>query len=246
MDVLCPKAGRVKVGMDVGRSRQAAATFKEWKSATPEEKAFAVSEVKQKAAIAGTYFGLLALNQGLLSASGSKEKINYTNPRRGDFLAFKAAGHNLGIVSPMLGMVRLFSNLIHDAVGKRKGLEKVTPRGSSMAEDAGSYARGKLSPFAGQAYNLLSQSDFQGRPLPYSSDTVPAYLRRRGIKKYTYGEYAAQELSPIPIEEAIKEVWSDQGIDEPTANKYLKALAVAIAAGGTGARVSKDYYAEKK
>lgn len=225
----------------IGNPARAAAIFKEWKTATPEQKAFAMAELKQKATIAGTYFSLLAMNQGLLKASGSDENINFTNPRKGDFLAFKVSGHNVGLVGPMLGMVRLFANLVHDAAGKRGKLEQLTPRGAAIAEDLGSYARGKLSPFAGQAYNLASQSDFQGRPLPYSSDPVPSYLRKRGVKKYTYGEYAAQELLPIPFEEAFKEVMANQGMNESEIKKYLSALTIAVAAGGTGMRVSKDY-----
>ena len=204
----------------VGDPAKAVRTFKEWTTATPEQRQFAMSELKQKATIAGTYFTLLAMNQGLLSATGSDQKINFTNPRKGDFLAFKAAGHNVGIVGPMLGMVRLFANMYHDSLGKRGKLEKLSSRGSELAEDIGSYARGKLSPFAGQAFNIVSQSDFQGRPLPFSEDRVPAYLRKRGIGRYTYGEYLAQELAPIPIEESIKEVWADQGMSDSDIRKY--------------------------
>jgi hypothetical protein len=141
----------------------------------------------------------------------------------------------------MLGMVRLFANLYHDALGKRSKLQSLTPRGPAIAEDVGSYSRGKLSPFAGQVYNLASQSDFQGRPLPYSTDPTPAYLRKRGQGKYAWKEYLTQELAPIPAEEAVKEVMADGGLDKATADAYVKALIIGVTAGGTGARVSTDY-----
>jgi len=218
----------------------AAKTFVDWNKATPEEKAFAMSQLKEKAAIAGTYYSLLMINQGLLQASGSEQRINFVNPRRGDFLAFKAAGHNIGIVGPMLGMVRLFANLYHAAAGKRGKVESLTPRGQEFGELGFQYARGKLSPFAGFGVDVVSQADFQGRPMPYSTDAVPKYLRQQGLDRYTYGEYAAQQFTPIPLSEAVREVWRDQGMGEDQIDAYLKALMVGVVAGSTGARVSAE------
>lgn len=218
----------------------AAKTFVDWNKASPAEKAFAMSQLKEKAVIAGTYYSLLMMNQGLLSASGSDQRINFDNPRRGDFLAFKAAGHNIGIVGPMLGMVRLFANLYHAAAGKRGKVEALTPRAAEFGQIGFEYARGKLSPFAGFGVDVVSQADFQGRPMPYSSDAVPKYLRRQGLDRYTYGEYAAQEFTPIPVSEAVREVWHDQGMGDDEINAWLKALTVGVAAGSTGARVSAE------
>lgn len=218
----------------------------EWGKASPEERQFAMQQVKQKAAIAGVYFGLLAMNQGLLSAMGSKQKINFTDPKRTDFLAFKVAGHNIGIVGPMLGMVRLLANLLHAAVGKRGQVESLSSRGAEFGEIAGQYLRGKLSPFAGQVVNVAAQSDFQGRPLPWSKDRVPAYLRARGVKRYSWGEYAAQEFTPIPVSEAIREVWASQGMNESQIETWLKAITVGAVAGATGARIVRDYPKKEK
>lgn len=229
----------------IGDPAKAAKILAGWKDATPAEQQFALREVKQKAAIAGTYLGLLAINQGLLSATNSGQKINFTNPRRGDFLAFKAAGHNLGIVGPMLGIVRLFANLLHAAAGQRGPVEKMQSRSEQMGTIGESYLRGKLSPFAGFAMDVASQSDFQGKPLPFSSDKVPAYLRRQGDKKYTYKEYLAQQFTPIPISEAIREVWRKQGMNESTAAHWIAALTTAAVAGGTGARMSKDTHEDQ-
>lgn len=225
----------------IGDPAKALGTFKEWDKASPEEKWFAMSELKQKAAVAGTYLSLLALNQGYLSATGSDQKVNFNNPRKSDFLSFKVAGHNLGIVGPMLGIVRMFYNLVHTAIAPRGPVESLTPRGPAMGEQLFNYGRGKLSPLAGFGMDVFAQSDFQGKPLPWSEDKVPSYLRKEGQGKYTPGEYAAQQFSPIPVEEAIKEVWSDQGMTTNQIDLFLKALGVAAIAGGTGARVSKDY-----
>ena len=225
----------------VGDPLKAAKTFVDWGNSTPEAKAFAMSELKQKAWTAGTYFALLQMNQGLLSASGSSQKINWTDPRRGDFLAFKVAGYNVGIVSPLLGAVRLFANLLHASTGKRGKVESLSSRSSEFGSTAGSYLRGKLSPFAGFGMDIASQADFQGRPMPFSSDRVPAYLRRQGVgAPYSYGEYATQQFTPIPVSEAVREVWRSQGMNEDQIKVWMRALTSAVVMGGTGARMSLD------
>ena len=55
---------------------KAADTFLRWDKATPEQKFFAIMQLKEKAWVLGTLFSVLALNQGVLSATGSKQKIN--------------------------------------------------------------------------------------------------------------------------------------------------------------------------
>lgn len=230
----------------IGDPAKAAKIISKWSEASDAEKAFALREVKQKATIAGVYLGLLALNQGLLSATGSNQKINVTDPRRSDFLAFKAGGYKFGIISPLIGVVRLLANLVHAAGGTRGKVESMTPRAEEFGQIGESYLRGKLSPFAGFATDLASQSDFQGRPLPFSSDKVPSNLRKKGIGKYTYAEYAAQQFTPIPVSEAIHEVWAKQGMDENTMVHYLKAITSGLVAGSTGARMSKDTHAGEK
>ena len=224
---------------------KAADIFRRWETATDGEKQFALRELKQKAAITGTYLSLLALNQGMLTASGSDQKINFTDPKKGDFLSFKVAGHNIGVVGPMLGIVRLFVNMLHASMGTRTPYEKRESRSDQMASVAKDYVRGKLSPIAGVTTDIATQTDFQKRPLPFSNERVPAYLRRQGEGKYTYAEYAGEHLTPIPVSEAVREVWARQGMDESTIGHWLRALTSAGIMGSTGARVSLDTHKSK-
>jgi hypothetical protein len=220
----------------IGDPGRAAATFKGWKNATPEERFFAMSELKQKARIAGTYFSLLALNQAYLSMTGAKEKLNLNNPRRSDFLAFKVAGHDVGVISPLLGIVRLFANLKHDATGDRSKFENLSSRQDEVMDTLGKYARGKLSPMAQFGADIAFKKDAQQQPVPWSTDPL-----HKGEKKLDYKTYLTTTFSPIPWEEAIKEVWHDQGMPEEQQNIWLKALTVGVAAGGTGVRIAPDY-----
>jgi len=216
--------------------------FANWHNETPETKAFAMADFKQKAAMIGSYFGLLAMNQGILSAMGSKQKVNWTNPRKSDFLEFKVAGYNVGVASAMIRTVRFIGSIYHDATAKRTKFEQLKgSRREEMGGDIWSYAGSKVSPFGGFGGDVISSADFQGRPLPWSSDPTPKWLRKRGEGKYGYGEYAAEQFTPIPLEEALKEVWKAQGMNETQIEEWTRVLSIAVPMATTGVRVSKDY-----
>jgi hypothetical protein len=234
----------------VGDPLKAGKTFANWPKETPEARQFAMQQLKEKAYIAGTYYTLLAINQGLLSATGSDQKVNFLDPRKSDFMSFKAGGHNLGIVGPMLGMVRLFADLLNASVGDRTKFENVQgTRAEEFATKGFKYARGKFSPLGQTVVDTAAQADFEGRPMPFSND-VPnkgtlRHLYQEGHKtgtgKYTYGQYAPKVLLPIPVEDAVKEVWRSQGMKESEMNTYMNALLTAVITGGTGARYGPDY-----
>ena len=222
----------------IGDPAKAANTFKGWKNASAEDRAFATAEVKQKATVVGVYLGLLGINQAMLSMTGSEDKVNLTNPRKGDWLAFKVAGHNVGIAGPMLGMVRLFVNLIHDSVGDRSKFESLRDRGSEMGATVLQYGRGKLSPMAGFGMDIATQETAMKDVVPWSEDKP-----EKGKKTLSGGEYGMETFLPIPFEEAVKEVWTDQGMSAEQQNLWLnllKGAAVVIGAGGTGARISSE------
>ena len=222
-------------------------------------KRFVMRQFREKTAIAATYASLLALNQAMLNATGSDQKINAPgldpnwNPRRGDFMAFKIAGKQVGIISPLIGMVRLFAELTHIAYGERSRYEQLTPRYQAGAEAIGQYARGKFSPIVGTATDLLAtHTDFSGRPLPdtafdyelpYTADKVPRYMQQQGIEEYKWPEYFSEQLPPIPFEEAIKEVWDYQG--GSNLEKWLNAFEAGFVAL-SGARVRTDPHIEKE
>jgi hypothetical protein len=236
-----PKLELSRWAFMIGDQAKASKVLLNWSNETQEAKWSALSTLKQLATIAATYLGLLAVNQGLLSATGSRQSVNFTQPRRGDFLAFKAAGYRMSVISPMLGMVRLFANLLHDSMGTRAPFEQTEgSRAEEMVKDAGSYARSKLSPLAADVADVATQADYANRPLPFSADKVPTYLARKGVAKYTYPEYLSERFTPIPVSEAVTEVFRKQGMNETQTHQYIGALMSALAAGGTGARISSD------
>lgn len=82
-----------------------------------------------------------------------------------------------------------------------------------------------------------------GRPMPWSHDVVPRSRALRGVRRYGWGEYLTEEFSPIPLEEAFKEIWKDQGMSEIQATTLLRALTIAGIAAASGVRVSEDQFA---
>lgn len=244
--IFAPKLEGSRWAFLVGDPVKDGKTFLNWSNATPAERAMAVRNVKQKAIMVGTYASLLAINEGLLEATNSDEKINYDDPRKPDFLAFKGAGHQFGVVSPLLGSIRYVANMMHAAMGERTKTERKDTRFEEMTTLSAKYVRGKASPFGAFAADVATQADFQGRPLPFSNDKVPAYLRREGKGPYTVPEYAMRTIAPIPLEEALKEVWMDQGMSEDRAKHWLGVLATIAVVGGTGARLQPDTALEGK
>lgn len=211
--------------------------------ATLEEKSWAKTELKQKAAILGMYWGMLGLNQGFLKMFGSDQEINATDPTKADFMQFKAAGFKVGVMSPIIGIYRLFANLMHDTVGERSKFEKLTSRQRAVGERMFDYARGKASPIASAGLEMATaQSTYPTRPLGFLpwSEGLTRKQRLSGMTPYTAGEYAAQTFTPIPLEEVFRETWGEQGVDSETMNKWIRALVIGGTMSATGARVSSD------
>ncbi len=94
--------------------------------------------------------------------------------------------------------------------------------------------------------DVATGTDYSGRPLPFSKEKVPGYMRREGIGPYTYAEYASTHMTPIPVSEAAREVWKEQGMDDTTIEHLIKALLMGVEAGAVGARVTPDYKVEGK
>lgn len=211
---------------------------------TPEEKAFAINQVREKATVVATMGAMLAANAAILAMSGSKQKINFTDPTRSDWLKFKAAGLDISFGNAMLTTLRLpvreAAILLNNTVWAhgKKGFEGAD-RGTYEA--IGEYFRNQLNPAVGDIADVAFQSDAQGRPLPWSRQKVPAYLQRQGVNKaYTWGEWVRDATMPIALGESVKQVFNDYGVPKDQADKWEKVLATAIFMGGTGGRISED------
>lgn len=228
-----------------GQPLKAAAILIRGGKSTEVQRRWAASELTQKAVIVGLYAAMLALNDGFLKAIGSDQSVNFWNPRRSDFWQFKVAGFRVGVTSPIIGLVRFIADMIHIGHGQKNRWERSEGRLERAQEREASYLHTRFSPFAAFASGIVTGEDYQGRKLPYPLNVDPRTRSDilKGKKKYSWPEYGASVIAPIPVEELIREVWKDMGADELTVTKMFRALGTASFMAATGARASEDIYA---
>src|SRR5262249_46050823 len=133
---------------------------------TEGEKYLAKQTVKNVAGFAATYMASLALNQAILTLAGSDDKVNFTDPSKGDWLRHKVKGRSLELTGGLISTI--------DFLGKLGSVMYQPPRGetgySAGAKATGQYLRGKLAPGAALPVELATRTDYSGRPLPFSSE----------------------------------------------------------------------------
>jgi hypothetical protein len=226
---------------------KAGATLANWRNATEAQKWAAINQAKSKAWVAGTMFGLLALNQGILTATGSKQKINLSDPMKPDFLKFKAAGQDVAYGGAMISLARLPIRLaaLREKGGSGKMAKLIYPD-ESMTSEVERYVRSQIAPVAQPLADVMFKGDYENRPLPkmpLSGPTLamPKRLAARGEKPYTWKELTLDTVLPIPFEEPFKEVWQrGLGMSPEDFKRYGDAFAKSLVQGATGARVNQD------
>ena len=229
----------------IGDPVKATKTFLDWNNATPAEKAMAKRVAKNAGEKLATYVALLSVNAGILAATGSKDKINFDDPTKSDFLAFKIAGKSINPTGGMLATIRFIYAMLNSAKTAYTGTKKELRRKpqETQFQTIGTQLRYKLSPFASTAMDVFTGTDAMGRPLPWSN-----VKPRKGEKPYTIGGYLAQQQTPIPVSEALHEIKSsmkEKGMDNAQSDDILKGIAVGLISGGTGIKV-QDVPKEKK
>ena len=71
---------------------------------------------------------------------------------------------------------------------------------------------------------------------------MPKRLAAKGVKPYTWTEFAADTILPIPFEEGAKEVFHH--MNNPTAQQEhtaVKAVTTILLMAATGGRLSDDW-----
>tara|TARA_R110000868_G_scaffold183748_2_gene425047 strand:+ start:781 stop:9306 length:8526 start_codon:yes stop_codon:yes gene_type:complete len=229
----------------IGDPVKATKTFLDWGNATPAEKAMAKRVAKNAGEKIATYIALLTANAGILAATGSKDKINFDDPSKGDWLKFKIAGKTIDPTGGIEATMRFIYTMMNSAQTAYTGTKKELRRKpqETQFQTVGTQLRYKLSPFASTAMDIFTGTDAMGRPLPWSK-----VKPRKGEKPYTIGGYLAQQQTPIPVSEALHEVKSsmkEKGMDDAQINDILKGIGVGLISGGTGVKV-QDVPKEKK
>jgi hypothetical protein len=163
-----------------------AKTFTNWDKATPGERAVAMTRLSGSVQFALTNLGFLALNQAVISYFGSKDKLNWTNPFKGDYWAFKGNGIE-GYVPGLHTEVKTLAKMMAISFASKhppgwmpaklaelqqdynKSLKGETKFGA-LAKTGGQYLQYKATPAIQRIMEVATRQDFLGRPLPFSEE----------------------------------------------------------------------------
>lgn len=221
-------------------------TLSNWKNATGAERAAARIVSRRAGEVLGTYIALLAANQGLLKASGSKDDINILHPGKPDWMRFKVGGKDIDPTGGMQTTLRYVMDMGEElrrsgALGswlKPKVDTEHDRPGDVMIKRTGQQLRYKASPVVSTFLDWATGTDAVGRPTPFSS-----VKPRIGETKYTVGEYVEQQVGPIPIAEAFK-VMADgaksKGVSKADIKDIMSGIIAGAVSGGTGLRISDE------
>lgn len=246
-----PKLTQSKVNRLTVDPVQTLKTFAHWSEATPGEKAVAWTRLSGATQYVATLAGFLAVNQGVLSALGSKQQINFTDPTKGDWFAFKGDGLS-GYIPGMHTEIRVAAKILAIAheptttIGKRGGVIRNPEmhgdtKFSAVARELGQYGMGKLEPGIQRGLEIGLGENFMGRPLPWSSSPGTAKKPRMSA-----GEYAAS-VGPIPLEGPIGYVYDQlkkNGASAKDASAITKGLII-FGGGLPGFHVKEDTSLQK-
>ena len=138
-----------------------------WKNANPADRQIAIQRTKAAIEFTAVYSATLLANQAILAASGSKNRINFSDPSKPDWLAHKTGDQYLRLEGRLLTPVRLLALLT------QIGFKDLSKRQQSMHETRADIATDKISkyirsqqaPVLGLATEFYSQTDSQGRPV---------------------------------------------------------------------------------
>lgn len=233
------------------------ADFANWKNLTPGEKAVAWKRLSGFGQYAATRLGFLAVNAGILKYLGSDQKVNVTDPNKGDYLQFKGGGLE-GSLPGMGSEIRALSRVLaltyweytpdswKDSLSQKLGKEfNQKPRATgpkAVYDIAKDYASGKLHPSFQRVSELASGRTWDGRPLPFSSDKGTPEKPRLSV-----GEYLGS-IGPIPLQGPVKYFYDKVKATGASASESLQITKGLIVAGfgATGAHVKEEHEPKAK
>ena len=243
------------------------ATYANWKNASPVQRAAANAHFTQMATFALTYGGFLTANQGLLWATGAKDKdgkptqINWKDPTKSDWMKFKGVGLELGVPgirSELQTIGKILAVTFNNSKETNPKHESLTKRIGNVLLDYGS---GKLSPTSSLAKEIVTGEAFPHRPVPWNAPwynpppkpgpvTQPFGIPGRfaglpiqvppGLKGWD--EYLLSH-GPIPLTGPIRFFYDqarERGMSAMDATSWIKALIIG-GIGFTGLHIGEDF-----
>lgn len=240
-----PKLTQSKLNRIFSDPVKTVSTFANWGTATAGQKAAAWTRLSGATQYLGSYLGFLAVNQGILSATGQKDqKINFLDPTKSDWLTFKGNGMEWSIPG-LHSELRTMGKILAVTFANSKDVNKAS-RGKGkhalIAESLGNYALGKFNPAVGLGMEVATGHDYLGRPAPWIHEkTTPSK------PPYGWDEYLLSH-GPIPLQGPVRYVYDQlraKGSSAMDATAIIKAITIT-GVGATGMHIKEDYEVAKK
>ena len=174
-------------------------TFAHWKNATPGEKAVAWTRLSGAIQYLGSGVAFLGINQGVLWATGQKDKINFDNPFAPDFLSFKGFGLE-GSFPGMHSEIRTLGKILFDAFKDSKSVSQETRGGTKfdlIKNELEKYAFNKVNPIISVIKEGWQRARCSGQRLPWA-EAIPAKHGKPAQTPIGWGEYLLSH-GPIPL-----------------------------------------------
>lgn len=210
---------------------RAAKTFANWSEASAGERQAAKMVAKNQVQTVASYAALMAINQAILTASGSDDEVNWSDPTSSDWLAFKVAGFSIRPPNALIETLRLIGNVITPYAASNKTLRGESPT-TRAGHNIADYLLYKLHPTIRLGAEVSSGEDTFRRRLPFEG--IRQHLTGERVKAseskppVSAAEYALQK-GPIPFGGAAREFYQmfrDEGMDHQTAKGWLRTAAV--------------------
>jgi 3D (Asp-Asp-Asp) domain-containing protein/antitoxin (DNA-binding transcriptional repressor) of toxin-antitoxin stability system len=165
---------------------------------SPEERMSAIYEAKNKAKFLGVMTGTLLANQALLSITGSNQSVNFLDPKKRDWLAYKGFGYELATIGAFTRIFRLVAQEYNAVFGELSRWQKAKGgREQAMKDAVYTYLRSGFSPITRDIIVASTGKDYVGNTVPWSKEQPD-----RGRRKLTWRELIQEQFAPIPISEA--------------------------------------------
>lgn len=217
---------------------EAARLYAKGDSATNAEKVFRSYVVRQNARLAASYLTALGANAFIVSAFGNgdeKDKINFLDPTKADWLAFKWSGQTVIAPSNFLAPLRLALATV--SAPFIKGAR------NDLGDRLKSYTLGKLHPGFTDIKELVEGKEaYTDRPLPWArgkdSSKKPALA---------WWEYLVSK-APIPIAQAVQDTTQaliDEGV-HPDMARIITAASIGASSGLLGVHAHETTAPPKK
>ena len=232
----------------IGDPVKTISTFTNWNNASAGDKVIAMHRLRGATAAILTYNGMLAANAGLLAATHQKDQINWTDPSKSDWLAFKGFGFRWGLPGAMHSELALVGHILMAPFMSRENLAMVGMRGTKGLSESGlwqmrglyaaregwGYLEKKATPVYGLGKELVTAHDFRGRPLtflPWSHDKGDIKHPAMDLVEYLLSK------SPIPLSAGARYFYDNlrqAGASVTDASRVMRAIMISAISGTTG------------